>query len=270
MAFADRISPQHKRYIADTWLARSRDSPLSTSIYYCVYTPDILPVLLPHSGRWEYLQLRISSLPAINRPMPLLREINITLEIRPPVLVLREAPLLRTVTLASSDGFVSSVNVNLPWEQLTSLTLRSPSTAECMLVLEKTPLLRHCELVLYAQNDSEFEFPGDMGLLHLESLTLDSPGGAAPGILAALVVPTLRRLHIQERSLESFWSVPALAALQAKCRCTLQQGWFMGARIGDVDGYRAAFPSSVDLDLNSKNPQDTGGGHDPNTSLEQT
>ncbi|KAJ7697744.1 hypothetical protein B0H14DRAFT_2649756 [Mycena olivaceomarginata] len=236
MAFADRISPQHKRYIADTWLARSRDSPLSISIYYCVYTPDILPVLLPHSGRWEYLQLRISSLPAINRPMPLLREINITLEIRPPVLVLREAPLLP----------------DLPHSALPLHRRMHARPGE-------EPLLRHCELVLYAQNDSEFEFPGDMGLLHLESLTLDSPGGAAPGILAALVVPTLRRLHIQERSLESFWSVPALAALQAKCRCTLQQGWFMGARIGDVDGYRAAFPSSVDLDLNSKNPQDTGG-----------
>ncbi|KAF7343926.1 F-box domain-containing protein [Mycena venus] len=241
--YNEGVRSRHKRYISNLWLSRSGALPLSIDINEIwVDATKILSDFLPHCARWEYLELAISSpLATIDRPMSLLRHIDLSLATTPPVFTLPDAPLLRTAILDADFGVAE--NVILPWAQLTSLTLLCVSASDCGPILRRTTNLLHCELSLFTQGDSEYAGP-DVGLPLLESLTLDSPGGRVLGVLSTFVVPALRSLTIEERFLDSVEPIRSLTAFISKSGCTLRKVHFTGKRIEDAEAYREAFPST--------------------------
>ncbi|KAJ7903854.1 hypothetical protein B0H13DRAFT_2511867 [Mycena leptocephala] len=207
---------ERKRHIADTWLNRSRSYPLYIHINLNQHSPrarrgtyDFISALVPHSARWEHLELWLQGpmlagpmplLPMIAGPMPLLRHLNLALSGSSPTVFELEAPLLRTVIINGP----AARSVTLPWVQLTSLTLRDLLTydssnlftpASVWPILRQTSNLLHCELHLSFYHDQPTP---DITLSRLETLILDSYMLRATGFLHTLVVPALRTLHVAE------------------------------------------------------------------------
>jgi hypothetical protein len=182
------------------------------------------------------LHLLGPSVPAIERPMPLLRHLDLVLD-DPCVWTFPDMPLLRTVVL----DHVAAANVVLPWAQLTSLTLRDVYPEECVSILQRSSNLVHCDLRLEVWS-SDDESQLDVTLPCLESLTLRSTNdGPVIGYLNTLIVPTLRSLEIPERFLGTN-PIDSLRSFVSKSGCKLQEMWITGKRNVPEHSFRQAFP----------------------------
>ncbi|KAK7014267.1 F-box domain-containing protein [Favolaschia claudopus] len=204
--------------IVALWTERSACTTLSI---FANHSPQVMPLLLPHRSRWEYLNLdfdngsQIQTL-HIDGPMPLLR--SLTLAVWDAVdtpLPLLEVPLLRTVVI-NDHGPPSLV---LPWSQLTSLTLRTTHPDACLSILRAASQLVQCRLHLWSQ-------PTPLGgaavvLPRLESLVLERDSEVCREFFESLVAPALRRLEIPEAFLRPH-VVETLNAFISKSGCTLQ------------------------------------------------
>ncbi|KAJ7883973.1 hypothetical protein B0H13DRAFT_2537684, partial [Mycena leptocephala] len=202
-------------------LSRSGCCPLSIAMddYAFDYgaTPeDVFSAVVTHRERWEYLKLSIClpDFPTIKGRLPLLRHVNLRFEDDAPVIVVDEAPLLRTAILSALD----LSNVAFPWGQLTSLTLDRLEPDDCVPILHQTSNLVHCELSLYDWDYDDSNPPPDITLPCLESLSLIDREGPLPGYLNTFVVPVLRSLYIREPSLEPN-PIPSLASFISKSGC---------------------------------------------------
>ncbi|KAJ7873407.1 hypothetical protein B0H13DRAFT_1023950, partial [Mycena leptocephala] len=202
------ISIENQVRISDIWLTRSGCCPLSVQMDegedgYAV-NESVLAAVTPHSARWEHLKLHISAwhLRTLDRAasMSLLRHLDLTLDTPSPAfLEFHEVPMLRTVILNDHAAAV----VELPWPQLTSLTLGHVFPHQCVPILQQTPDLVHCDLCLFPVFDETDDLP-DITLPRLESLTLKERHNNATGIVGFLeifIVPGLRRLQITEELL---------------------------------------------------------------------
>ncbi|KAJ7349885.1 hypothetical protein DFH08DRAFT_863281 [Mycena albidolilacea] len=206
---------------------------------------EIFAALISHRSRWEHLDILLSpsQLRAIDGPMPLLRNLHLSLDNNPDpdgIYEWRGLPLLRSVTL---EEYAPS-NVILPWAQLTSLTLNSIFRSEYIAILLYASNLRCCELGIlwqYAIEDN-LATPPEITLPGLESLTLvdrnDDWEGLYPDVF---VVPALRSLCIEESFLAPH-PIPALASFISKSRSKPQEVCIIGAT-ETSDSYRTAFPA---------------------------
>jgi hypothetical protein len=224
-------------------LSRSGCCPLSIAMddydYDYRATPeDVFSAIVAHRERWEYLELYIGSdFPTIKGRLPLLRHVNLTFEDDAPVIVVDEAPLLRTAVLSALD----LSNVVLPWAQLTSLTLARLEPDICVPILHQTSNLVHCELSLYDWDYDDSNPPPDVALPCLESLILKDREGSLPGYLDTFVVPALRSLRIPEPWLEPD-PIVSLASFISKSDCKLQELHLTEISESGTT-YRKAFPS---------------------------
>ncbi|KAJ6577818.1 hypothetical protein B0H19DRAFT_1121453 [Mycena capillaripes] len=169
---------KHHAYLCDVWLRRSRCCPLSIQIvqYYPSREVDGLAAVVAQRARWENLKIHVgdvrSYLFTVENPMPLLRHLDVEIEDESTnvIVLCPDAPLLRTVILND----IAALKVELPWAQLTALTLKRVFTHECVPILQRTPYLVHCELNLYLDRfnivSAELELPC------LQSLDLRYPG----------------------------------------------------------------------------------------------
>jgi hypothetical protein len=239
-------------------LSRSGCCPLSIAVddYTFDYgaTPeDVFSAVVAHRERWEHLKLSIClpDFPTIKGRLPLLRHVNLTFEDDAPVIVVDEAPLLRTAILSALD----LSNVALPWGQLTSLTLDRLEADDCVPILQQTSNLVHCELRLFDwRYDASNPLP-DVPLPCLESLILNDWEGPLPGYLHTFIVPALRSLRVPEPWLEPN-PVASLASFISKSGCKLHDV-HIAANIPEHEtSYRKAFPLikkfSFDLRLPKK------------------
>ncbi|KAJ7872303.1 hypothetical protein B0H14DRAFT_186186 [Mycena olivaceomarginata] len=163
--------------LVSTMLSRSGPCPLS------IWAADERQLggihhLLLHRARWEYLTLHLDAAPELVFPtiggsVPLLRHLDFWLwnDMDRPVVSLREAPLLRSAILNNH----ATVNIVLPWAQLTSLTLITMMMHECVPILQKTSDLVHCELELYLFDEPSPSHGVEVTLPSLESLVLRDP-----------------------------------------------------------------------------------------------
>lgn len=146
-------------------------------------------------------------------------------------------PLLRTVLLED----VSASKVDLPWEQLTSLTLSYLRADECTPILQQTSNLVHCTLDLWPGGSESLP---DITLACLESLTFSAMDADPPvtGYLNTFIVPTLCSLQIEEQclGLDPFGS---LTSFISKSGCKPQQLCITGRRTITRRSFRKAFPS---------------------------
>ncbi|KAJ7186638.1 hypothetical protein C8R46DRAFT_1057619, partial [Mycena filopes] len=206
---------------------------------------ELLPAVLPHRARWEYLDVNVtrSELIAIVGPMPFLRQLNLTVEStddfdKDPVAFL-DVPLLRNVTLHDETTW----HITLPWAQITSLTLYQVYPQECSPLLVQTCNLVHCRLYLLNINH-RVVFP-HVSLPHLETLTMMAKGrGTYPvlGYLDNFVLPALLTLQIPESFLGPE-PIEYLRSFISTSDCQLRDVVITGDEIKFIHSYREAFPS---------------------------
>ncbi|KAJ7019297.1 hypothetical protein C8F04DRAFT_1148161 [Mycena alexandri] len=224
----------------EIWLSRSGCCPISVQII--IDNPlSEYKLSSAHCARWEVLKISLPSshLPITEASMPLLRQLDLTVDDNPVTsnLVLSgNMPLLRSVIL--NDCAANSVT--LPWAQLTSLALHGVYPCECTPILQQTPNLIHCRLFLFEGGDNT---SNDTTLPHLESLVLAafSGGDTVKGYEETFIVPALRKLDILERFLED--PVNSLTSFISKSGCQLEKVTIGGQRYISGDVYRTAFPS---------------------------
>ncbi|KAJ7850434.1 hypothetical protein B0H13DRAFT_1905670 [Mycena leptocephala] len=253
----NHISFERQLDVFDGWLTRSRSCPLSIYIKDGVNPSDIFSLLLPHHARCEYLKLHlVESQPIFERPMPLLRHLDLVLNIPPSISSFRQVPLLRTVVLNE----VAIMDITLPWMDLTSLTLCWVTPSEYLPILQQTSNLVHCELSLFYHFDGDDLGPTSTIVLPcLESLTLrrTSSGNVTTGHLDTLTAPALRSLTVPERFLGSN-PLELLTSFISRSSCKLQELHITERQGSNEDSYRHAFPwnnwssSDVDSDPNSE------------------
>ncbi|KAF7334568.1 hypothetical protein MVEN_02286700 [Mycena venus] len=248
ISFCDDGSLAQQLHLTDLWLGRSRFCPLSIQIEEidssaAVY--QFIAAVLPHRARWEYLHLRLMSwriLLAVDGPMPLLRQLHLTLndDSDPVTVAFLELPLLRSVTLSE----YATSNITLPWVQLTSLTLKCVYRSEYLPILQQASNLGQCELV-----DILFEYhddpnPQEIMLPCMGSLTMDQSRDdwvdrKYPDVF---IVPALQRLRIQESFLGPS-PIEALASFLSKSGSKPREVCITGKRSIRSASYRSAFPS---------------------------
>ncbi|KAF8178175.1 hypothetical protein K438DRAFT_1844702 [Mycena galopus ATCC 62051] len=249
--------------ISDAWVNRSGSCPLSIEINEDDTLDDplsTLSTLIPHRARWEYLALFLNensedSLHRIEGPMPLLRHLQLSL-LDHDLFEMRDVPQLRSVVLENT------IDLTLPWTQLTSLTLRWVGSTVCIPILQQTTRLVHCVLELF--RIYPLQSTGiNITLPCLKSLTLIShfdDEEATTEFLATLIVPVLHRLEVHGRILGRN-RIHSLASFIATSGCKVLQEihitgrWNRQSTVSD-DDYRAAFPSIPTISFESKSIPD--------------
>jgi hypothetical protein len=151
------------------------------------------------------------------------------------VLAFLEAPLLRTVILNDL-----SLNVVLPWPQLTSLTLFGVYPRQCVTILQKTSNLVYCKLVVYFDSDGQPR--PDIALPYLESLSIDQYDATpVTDFLKTFIVPALRSLKTREEILGAS-PIESLTVFISKSGCKLEEVHITRRCSLPQDSYRKAFP----------------------------
>ncbi|KAJ7148445.1 hypothetical protein C8R43DRAFT_518613 [Mycena crocata] len=231
--------------VLESWLRRSGSCPLSICVAANdMQLHDVIQALNVHRARWEelvLLWLAPETISFFSEPgaTPLLRYLKFFLyEIPSPSLRFNEAPLLRSAVLGSNIA----TGVSLPWQQLTSLTMRFVSPHECTPILQQTVNLVHCEISLFPDTSVEPE----VLLPHLESLALDTVDVGddeepPTEYLATFIVPALRTLQVEEVFLGSD-PIRPLTAFISSSKCRLQELRIIGRQSISHESYRRAFP----------------------------
>ncbi|KAJ7279645.1 hypothetical protein C8J57DRAFT_1175486 [Mycena rebaudengoi] len=243
--------------ILSTWLVRSKNSPLSTSMKYARYAKaDLAPFIVEitrHAWRWEHIELLLPTddLHLIGTAeFPLLRSLTFGAGnyVHEPGLIDIEssfdnAPNLTDVTLFEG---CSPFRTALPWSQLTRLSADLLFSSEC------AEILRHASaLVHFSTNMCDDEDEGALSPLkpleQLQSLRLgdlkSSPRPTQRRILDALTTPALRHLQISEQlSAVGGDTFSTIAALISRSQCRLVSSQVFHAVLPEAS-YRAAFPS---------------------------
>ncbi|KAJ6449758.1 hypothetical protein C8R45DRAFT_123210 [Mycena sanguinolenta] len=192
--------------VFETWLARSGNHPLNLSLN-CVdheRAASLIDICIPHTHRWQdiHLALPVGLLTRLKLqlPMPLLRKISLSL--RGPFsreqlegapddpIVLPNAPILREADISTYPD----LRFELPWAQLTGLTLAKSDIAECFAILKMCPDLVTLDVSTIgpppARTDSE-----PLTLASLQSFTFATDFSA---VIERLRLPRLTTLHIRE------------------------------------------------------------------------
>ncbi|KAJ7161199.1 hypothetical protein C8R46DRAFT_1285293 [Mycena filopes] len=200
----------------DAWLVRSGCTPLSVELRDWWDREDVISFLPSHCARWEFLKISDwAHIPFTDAPMPLLRHLDILTDGDEVfgTIVFPEAPLLRSVII---DANVVALTLILPWAQLTSLQLNRVYPAECVPILQQTPNWVHCQFSLVAAGDTPWP---DMMLMRLESLIFSDNGDTVEGYFEIFSVPSLRKLHIPERCLQT--PIDSLTSFMSNSGCKL-------------------------------------------------
>ena len=141
-----------QRSWVESWLKRSKESPLSISIRWYRSPAGFHPVfnsVLRHVHRWEDVDIQLprvffDSLASDKPSLPTLRKLRIHVTSGSPLPnwfdVFSVAPKLRRVALCTGSGAIQ-----LPWKHLTHCTVSSNMT-DCLAIMHKSPHLIVCAM----------------------------------------------------------------------------------------------------------------------------
>ncbi|KAJ7916515.1 hypothetical protein B0H13DRAFT_1997523 [Mycena leptocephala] len=180
------------------WLLRAGSLPLTIDLRYIAHpgtsSDGILDLLQRHSEQLQDLTLNIDPedyfrLAEILGPLPLLQKIFFTCRrLRDydgmQITAFRIAPRLIDVHFLAN---FSPINIDLPWEQLTTFRADSLTVVKCLLVLSLAPNLVTGRFEYRATGGPLVDVPP---LLHLKSLILQGME-ASTKLLAHLTTPAL-------------------------------------------------------------------------------
>ncbi|KAJ7765348.1 hypothetical protein B0H16DRAFT_1796822 [Mycena metata] len=236
------------------WLDRSGDIPLGISMqsWETARACSMIEASMRHCHHWQDIKfdLPLTSYPTldlVNAPLPMLRSITLTINQHggddTDGVIIRNAPSLRKANLGG-------VKIDIPWSQLTSLTLHgSVTVADCLTFLPGCKHLVKLVITLFSQTPPHTDF---IVLPTLESFHSNS---TAALILGHLTLPRLKRLvfndYVQHQN------VVALENLIHRSSCPLRALSIPGQNIA-LETFAAcltAVSNSVsDLDVHEISP----------------
>ncbi|KAJ7493153.1 hypothetical protein B0H11DRAFT_2005139, partial [Mycena galericulata] len=257
--------------LLETWLARSRSSPVSIEMMGICDVDEsavesLIQGIVSCCNRWE--QLGVITPPkffsSFKGTMPFLRDLRIGMAqiglpaantwVNTPILVFQDAPLLRKLTLLT----YIPPNLILPWAQLTHFIARGIHHIRCWVLLEHMPNLVYCRLGLLHLNHGlppngpvvpsgpSIRGP-DRHLVYLEtfaSVTLN-PRQSSIALLSSFTFPALRKLRVSEDFISPD-PINTLVAFVSRSGCNLQELCITGGNTS-VDEYRKVLPSIPSL-----------------------
>ncbi|KAJ7073862.1 hypothetical protein C8F01DRAFT_3903 [Mycena amicta] len=211
--------------VAKAWLHRSGSSPLSLRVDFStvpVGPPEdsLLQAVIAHRSRWEHVDLRVppAELSLISGPSPRLVRFTLTTTWGQtvPIISLQNAHLLRSVSLwnvAHNPG-----TSTLPWDQLTSLSLRNTTLVDCAPILPMAVNLLRCKLFFHGTAEGiRVQVP------RLEVFSLitrsDDDDLRTTGI-DAFTLPSLRKLEVGILGVDA---VEQLQSLISRSECRLER-----------------------------------------------
>ncbi|KAK6992443.1 F-box domain-containing protein [Favolaschia claudopus] len=240
----DDVAMMHRQCVlTETWISRSCSCPLSIQIVdgngekpHC--PPAVYSAIAAQRDRWEYFEYDVSAL--LGRS----------------IITVDHAPLLRSALL----GGHALKHVELPWTQLTSLTLERISPPECMPILQQTSNLVRCQLALIMLNESVDKPVNEVTLPKLHSLVLNGQGQALIQglIIWQLVTPALLRLKCRELLLGPH-PIATLLSFISRSSCKLEELCitYENDPAFSLSDYRSAFPMISNISM--QEAQDIGG-----------
>jgi hypothetical protein len=230
-----RVTRKHDSHIvigiAQEWLARSGQLPLSIRISSAVYKkaiPALADIINQYSTRWSDLDLYIPDcyykcFHATDNHAPILKSIRFKCSMSSLYSMIVNfqltCPRLERASLSYLPMDENHVT-NIQWDNLTHLTLRSIPIFNSFLILCKTPRLVFCEVSGYIGNSSR---NGERGirtpvLTSLRSLQL-LVRSFAEDFLNNLIVP-----HLEEFSLPKYYnpSMEVITSFLRRSACSLR------------------------------------------------
>ncbi|KZP08580.1 hypothetical protein FIBSPDRAFT_901151 [Athelia psychrophila] len=222
------LSPNHtqaefKR--AETWLARSGQSPLTIHVGH--HVERAMELLVPFSARWISVVFladpsRAPNLPMIKGELPLLESLKLINPGYDPTStfkVFNTAPRLRHLTYFE---YCNIHEVLVPWDKLASCTVTTfRSLADAISLLSNAPNLT--DLTIHIQSHGVARHSPHPAIRHprLASLHLHAPFHGAQ-FLNILELPSLRDLRIYP-SFDTTWQPASVAALLSRSKCNLNR-----------------------------------------------
>ncbi|KAJ7042867.1 hypothetical protein C8F04DRAFT_1075033 [Mycena alexandri] len=235
--------------ILTTWLARSRNCPLSLSLSGACHSqlmPDLLQAIQLHRERWEYLDVLIDMEDIYSMhwqdEMPLLRHITFGPDgfypgaTEPPPTLFEHAPLLTSVVL--DVNFLTDC-MRLPWGNLTHLEAQCFYEHECTDVLRDATKLVYCKLSVTPDDLDEDAGSAVPVHLHLRDLILRPKNHNVWQweILDNLTLPALRTLQVAQPNT----TLDSLQAFLLRSQCALEELRITGATTTE-SVFREALP----------------------------
>ncbi|KAJ7479704.1 hypothetical protein FB451DRAFT_1239641 [Mycena latifolia] len=238
------------------WLERSASLPL----FLCFGSPggaqtqSLIDASLIHRHRWEEIEISsCANLVASQETFPILRKVTLLSSdlTAPRTITILDAPILREalITLNPSEDAFHGFDVQLPWGQLTSLTLETLHFVECLPILSQCfelGTLKYSSIFPMHDEESTDTFRQSHVMLpSLHTLTVEhhSP-------LTYLTLPGLRQLT---------WSgtiapaVEPFRALLSRSHCPLRQltivRAFRRTRPEELRRFYQSFPTVTSLTL---------------------
>ena len=203
--------------LAQEWLARSGQLPLSIRIYSKLYVHEALLALAnivnQYSNRWSDLDLHIPDtcypyFHATDNHAPILKLIRFQCSAYVPILKNWNFPLtcprLERATLSFFP--IDASGINIQWDNLTHLTLHFMSIDSLFLILRTTPRLVFCKVLGYCSLYRGQSMLGPPVLTSLRSLQLQVP------IFTEEFLNNLIAPHLEEFSLPKYYS-PSMEAI---------------------------------------------------------
>ncbi|KAJ7280883.1 hypothetical protein C8J57DRAFT_1464252 [Mycena rebaudengoi] len=247
------MSPTKALDLLRAWVSRSKDCPLSISLQCSTWQlkVDFIQAIIPHSERWEHIDfmLPIRSLQLIGADFPLLRSLTLgptcyaeKFDSLYAISLFSNAPLLKQVTLSGNFG---PFEIQLPWSQLTSISVNWLSPAEYTQILQHSAALREfcCDALRGGARRNVMPM---VPLRHLHSLKFGG-GFSLQKLLEVFITPALQHLTVSERL---FDPIPHVNALILRSHCTLASLHILHTKKVDAT-YRAAFPSIPTITVTS-------------------
>jgi hypothetical protein len=187
--------------IAQEWLARSGQLPLSIRIYSEFYfreaVSQLADIINQYSTRWSELDLYMHQryfqlFHATDNHAPMLKSIRFHGSIQAKTDFQLTCPRLERASLS----YLSMDGMNIQWDNLTYLTLHSISIFDSFLILRKTPRLVFCKV----SGSSSLNEEPSIGALVLTSLrSLQVMTSFPEDFLNNLIAP-----HLEEFSLPDY------------------------------------------------------------------
>ncbi len=217
--------------LADAWLERARDLPLTVNVYAPLRSRDyrfpistdlfpMLDALARHSRRWRHVSLelphrhmlRICDNPHIERPAAL-DSIHIhCTDLSPPA----SSPVLRLAANPNHNPQVVALcnlgleYLDIGWENLTYLRISDGlPLATAFKLLDCAPKLQYYKLMICEQEPNTVGSPSQRSVVHHELRCLNFQGAStvelAEAFLGGISLPALEELHcdIHHRPLSS-------------------------------------------------------------------
>ncbi|KII88758.1 hypothetical protein PLICRDRAFT_92459 [Plicaturopsis crispa FD-325 SS-3] len=193
---------QRQYAAAEVWLRRAGQLPLALECLKVPSVPDIVPLIADYASRWRHLDLLFETIPrslaeAGSAGFPGLRSLSLTLRSDSVASgkcdVFRLSPELRQVYYYNECS--NDLRLDIPWGQLTHLSLCYQAEYHCISILSQTPNLVECDFQHMVDWEPAWEvYKEPLHMQHLKCLRMSCEGENL--LFQETTMPALQELFV--------------------------------------------------------------------------